>query len=404
MKRTTTKTANGLIEARGKWYLRKSFHGKQYEVSLGTTVKSEAKTKATRFIATAQANGYEVALLELKGKAVLKKGDDPTFEKMELLYREFCKQSASSPREITIRHNLGCLRRLMADVKTVSRIDSSKLVAKMGGSTPSEKRSFASQIGCASNIFKRRALAYYHARGIKLVNPFVGMEIKRPKLEAYTPFTNNQRARIWNAIDEELPAVDAMIVLLALAAGLRRSEIEAARVGWFSPQDAHTALTVREEEGFMPKSGEKRIIPFESGRYRRLMELREKAVQQLSAKEETREGLRNSEFLIPVIQRKGSGGRLWGRFASVTTWLRSQGVEDQKPLHALRKEFGSMMATHHSIFVASKLLGHSDTKVTEAHYASLTRTPVVDVGAIIATQCELDGAKKQTGADETKAA
>ncbi len=357
MKRVVTKNGSGLSEARGKWYLRKSINGKQREISLETSSKSIAKTKAARFIATALENGYEAAVQELRGKAILKKGDDPTFEQMEILYREFCKQSASPPREITISHNLGCLRRLMKHAKTVCSIQPPTMVAEMGGATPSEKRSFASQVGCASNIFKKSAIRYYHSRGIKIMNPFSDMEIKRPKLEAYTPLTNGQRTRIWKAIDEELPAVDAMIVLLALATGLRRSEIEAARVKWFSPQDTLAVLSVQEEEGFVPKSGEKRTIPLAIGRYKKLMQLREKAIEQLSSKEETRESLRSSEFLVPVIQRKGSGGRLWGRFASVTLWLRSQGVNDQKPIHALRKEFGSLVATKHGIFPASRLPG-----------------------------------------------
>jgi integrase len=56
-------------------------------------------------------------------------------------------------------------------------------------------------------------------------------------------------------------------------------------------------------------------------------------------------------------------------------WLRNAGVTDPKPCHALRKEFGSYVATCFSLFHAQKLLGHSTPAVTSAYYASLTDLP-----------------------------
>lgn len=385
MKRASTKTANGLILARGKWYLRKSFRGTQREISLATNCKSTAKQRATRFIATAQSDGFETAMEELRGRPLVKKGEDPTFGQMELLYREFCTQSARPPRVPTIKHNLGCLRRLMTacGADRVSLINPSKLVMTNNGTTASEKRSFASQVSCASNVFKKSALRYYKARGLNVSNPFANMEVPRPKLEPYSPLPPKERQAIWEAIDTTLAPVDAMIVLLALAAGLRRSEIEAAEVAWLTPREKNAILTIQETKSFVPKSGESRIVPISHEVHRRLLSLRERVVCDLSEVEETRATIRASRFLVPVIQRKGSGGRLWGRFASVAAWLRSMGVKGQKPLHSLRKEFGSVVATEHGIFDASKLLGHADVKVTQVHYASLIRLPDLDIGKLI---------------------
>jgi integrase len=57
-------------------------------------------------------------------------------------------------------------------------------------------------------------------------------------------------------------------------------------------------------------------------------------------------------------------------------WLRWLGVDDPKPSHRLRKEFGSHVATTMSLFYAQKYLGHSSPEVTSRHYAGLTNLPV----------------------------
>jgi integrase len=50
-------------------------------------------------------------------------------------------------------------------------------------------------------------------------------------------------------------------------------------------------------------------------------------------------------------------------------WLRKHGVKDAKPIHYLRKCFGSLAVADHGIFLASKLLGHSTITLTASTYA-----------------------------------
>ena len=56
-------------------------------------------------------------------------------------------------------------------------------------------------------------------------------------------------------------------------------------------------------------------------------------------------------------------------------WLHGMGVTSAKPCHALRKEFGSYVATSFSLFHAQKLLGHSSPSVTSDYYAGLIGLP-----------------------------
>jgi integrase len=50
-------------------------------------------------------------------------------------------------------------------------------------------------------------------------------------------------------------------------------------------------------------------------------------------------------------------------------WLREHGVKDAKPVHYLRKCFGSLAVADHGIFIGSKLLGHASIGITASTYA-----------------------------------
>jgi integrase len=71
-------------------------------------------------------------------------------------------------------------------------------------------------------------------------------------------------------------------------------------------------------------------------------------------------------------------GDVWEVHEKVCRWLRKKGVEDSKPVHFLRKCYGSLAVADHGIFVASKLLGHSSINLTASTYAGqVDRLPAV---------------------------
>jgi hypothetical protein len=61
--------------------------------------------------------------------------------------------------------------------------------------------------------------------------------------------------------------------------------------------------------------------------------------------------------------------------------LKTTGITHDRPMHFLRKVFGSVVATRHGLFTACNYLGHSSVIVTEKHYAALLEKPVVDLMA-----------------------
>ena len=80
-----------------------------------------------------------------------------------------------------------------------------------------------------------------------------------------------------------------------------------------------------------------------------------------------------------AVEIKGWGYRCRETLRIVNTWLRERGVEANEargnPLHRLRKQFGSEVATAFGLFNAQKLLGHSSPTTTAKYYAAQTNLP-----------------------------
>ncbi len=52
----------------------------------------------------------------------------------------------------------------------------------------------------------------------------------------------------------------------------------------------------------------------------------------------------------------------------LNAWLRAKGVRQQKAIHSLRKESGSLIASTFGIEAARQHLGHRDIRTTSSHY------------------------------------
>ena len=70
----------------------------------------------------------------------------------------------------------------------------------------------------------------------------------------------------------------------------------------------------------------------------------------------------------PRTVSRGDYYRCESHFDALNAWLRSKGVNTQKPLHTLRKEYGSLINKAHGIHAASKALRHADINVTNNFY------------------------------------
>ena len=71
-------------------------------------------------------------------------------------------------------------------------------------------------------------------------------------------------------------------------------------------------------------------------------------------------------------------------FDALTAWLRSKDVTAIKPLHELRKEFGSQLCAKYGIYAASRMLRHADIRVTAQHYLDTKERTPIGLGKLLA--------------------
>ncbi len=355
MKLLERKTKSGTI-----FYIQKTIEGKQRKFPVGNK-RGLAKSRALRFELTFNEYGPKAAILELKGGKPLKKGDSPTFENIKAFYGEYLAQGKPL-RPKTVYDNLAALKRIMTacGAEYIGQIDSQKVRPSMlpATPTPAQERGFSSTITCAKSIFKKKAMHFYELKGYKFTNPLEHVETSAPKIEPYTPVSSDTRERI-----RQNPAFDPqenLILLLGIECGLRRSEIEACRLSWFSEQEDRVFLSVQEGPNFKPKSGQKRMFPIDKELHAEMIELR-------SATNPT------DDFFVFVDSKKGTC-RLDRRFKNVNAWLKTFGVSG---VQKLRAEAGSKVAQEAGIFEAQRVLGHSSPTVTANHYAGILNLKTV---------------------------
>ena len=73
-------------------------------------------------------------------------------------------------------------------------------------------------------------------------------------------------------------------------------------------------------------------------------------------------------------------------FVALCKWLRSHGVISSKPLHALRKEFGSQIHARYGLLAASEALRHGGVSVTARHYIENKHRSVLGFGHLLKSE------------------
>jgi integrase len=161
------------------------------------------------------------------------------------------------------------------------------------------------------------------------------------------------------------------ILLLALTAGLRAHEIDL--LEWDAFDFAANTLTIQPTRYFQPKS------EYSLG----AIDLEPELI-------EIFRGFRaraHSSFVIDSSLPPKSGLRYdYYRcrpcFDRLYTWLRAHGISGRKPLHTLRKEYGSQVCDRHGIYAASRALRHANIGVTATHYLDKKSRATSGLGAV----------------------
>lgn len=356
--------------------------GRDAWVCLNTANRATAATKARDLWLIVQSKGLDAALAEFRPKAAPRPARVCTVAE----YLAAAKPLADV-RPQTLAEYEASLRRVVAGVRgIISKSDRHAVRAEWHAKvnmvridqvTPSAVRTWmkaevaaVAAKGEAAKDRRAHTLASHIRDARALFAENIVAELRKSLvLPAELPFagitTTSTTRRFVCAIDaRELYAAAAALDSdtrtafdLLLCAGLRRGEADA--LPW-----AHVDLkagTVRVDvtEFFRPKSRESfRTVPLPPDMVKRLNARR--AAKPLDA------------FVLDGAAPKIASARGYTYRAhawdKLTAWLRTQGLHDYTPLHALRKMSGSFIYAVAGLEAARRHLGHRDISTTAASY------------------------------------
>lgn len=383
-----------------KYYYVEIMHaGTRRKFSTSQTTERDAKTKAKCISADLQSRGWEETIA-IHGKKRSAIPNDPTIEELCGIYEQVLHGFDKQLRPQTTARYIRELKRICRKpkVKTVSALTSDKIkafrdaylkqAAREKKDPSSARRTLSAILRNAASIFSRQALAAYRDMGLHLENPFEDVMVTGVKMKSYSPLPEAILAKLWShsiKLRDGYPKKEKVpseayyksnpeaysLLLLELGVGLRRNEADKAEWGWISSDTAKSYfIEIRETPFFRPKSGESRVVPVQAEIFDKLDKLRTEGQFIVPSRND------NAQSLKTHKDSKHYQYRCERSHQTLIKWLRWLGVDDAKPCHRLRKEFGSHVATTMSLFYAQKYLGHSSPEVTSRHYAGLTNLPV----------------------------
>lgn len=103
----------------------------------------------------------------------------------------------------------------------------------------------------------------------------------------------------------------------------------------------------------------------------------------------------------PILS-KNSSTRCPATWGALKTWLKAKGIEDDKPVHALRKSVGSLMARRHGIHAAQRLLRHTTPLITSKYYSDAEARETPGIGGLLAGNVKQVDFRRQSKPTRTR--
>lgn len=383
-------TRDGVRQETSDWCVKIAHLGRRETFNLGTPNAEAAASRALKIYRTLVGAGWEITLAEHKPETV-KKVAAPT---VGALISAATRLSSARPESLTTYTK--ALRRIVAGVLKLDtgrkydfkrgsaewreKVDQAGLDTVTPSAVLAWKNSF---LKAAQNPQERSAAAVTvnslirNSKALlsKKIRPFIEKEITLPSPLWFEgiPLEKEGSLRYHSQIDATSILRDAMhelaseepepfkALLLTLVCGLRRSEADT--VEWSQFNFEAGTLEIRDTEHKALKSADSAgVIALDPEVVVLLKNLKDKA-----------DG-------IFVLETPGNFRKEFSQHTSRTyrcdathnrliEWLKAKGVKGKRPLHTMRKEIGSIIATREGIFAASRFLRHSDIRITSRLYA-----------------------------------
>src|SRR4030095_528018 len=395
-------TRDGKTRCVEDWAARIQWRGRRELFNLKTPNKTAAAAKAKEIYTTLVGAGWDAALEkfkpEMQRKSVSTVGDFLTelrghWSGKRKTFEDYCRSFRQIVSEI-FQIKGGRDGRDRFDyikggrVAWIAKIDRIKLadvtpdklnkwrigfVKKAGGNPVKQRRA---RITC--NSIMRQAKSLFSPDLLEYVTlhtpdklPFDGVPFYERESQRYRSKIDIE-ALIQSAM-RELPQEQLKIFLLATMAGLRRNEID--KLQWSAFRWNDGVIRIEEAEHFAAKSSDGAgDVPID---------------KELLAMFRGWQAKSTGAFVIEADAEPRSATtyahyRAQADFDLLTSWLRAKGVTAIKPLHELRKEFGSQVCAKYGIYAASRMLRHADIRVTAQHYLDAKKRTPIALGNLLA--------------------
>ncbi|MFT5465755.1 MAG: integrase [Verrucomicrobiales bacterium] len=381
------------------------FKNRRVRFPLHTPNKEIAASKASKIYTALVERGWEETLVEFKPTEAKKVESTEAADSVGDLIQAAIKYSTA--REKSLNEYTKAFRRIVAQIEGIpdgekfdsksgnggaaawkAMVDAVKLSditpvrvqawktgrLERGGKDASAKRhaivTVNSLIRNAKALFAKKLMPFLR-EAVTLPDPlpFEGITMERsPSLRYHSRIDAMKLLELAGLELRESEVEGYKILLLALICGLRVSEIDYLLWGAFD--------------------FEHRILRVENSAYHHLksedsageIDLTEDLVGFFQGLAEQATG----EFVIESpgrVDRSIGSYRCQPHLHTLLQWLRANGVDAQKPIHTLRKEVGSIIASEQGIFAASRYLRHSDIRITSAIYADKKQAVIPSISA-----------------------
>lgn len=393
-------------EKLGRTYCVKIAHkGKRQTFNLNSAEKSESARKAKEIYLSLISVGLDDTLAIYKPKKAPPKSEAERIETVGGLITSVEKISSVSER--TAADNARAFRFIAGAISRIyiesagSRKNWKSLVdaTKLSELTPEKVLSWKTQY-----IREQAGDAVDHRSAKNTVNsiirkaksllakkivPFLALPPDFVSPFAGVPFEPRQSMRYRSRIDlgslvqqakfgdndkglEPLGSEHFKIFVLAAMAGLRRNEID--KLEWSSflwdegliRLETTATFSAKSEESNSDVAVDPEIVEYFKSKFTEA----------------------DSKFVIssantPKVRKSHAHYRCAKLFKELVQWLRKAGVESQKPIHTLRKEFGSLICENFGIFAASTALRHGDIHITTQHYVDSKKKIRPNLGGLL---------------------